>query len=335
MDNKKIFITGGAGYCGSRLVPRLLEQGYKITVYDIMYFGDDFLPKSNPNLNIIAGDIRDIQKIKNACKDHDTFIHLACISNDASFVLDEELSTSINLDAFEPMVIAVKEAKIKRFIYASTSSVYGVSDKPDVKEDHPLVPLTLYNDYKGRCEPLLIKHTNDDFCGVIFRPATVCGYAPRQRLDVSVNILTNYAYHKNKISVFGGDQLRPNLHIKDYCNLVELLLVAPKDKIQNQIFNVGFQNMSIFEIATLVKKVVEEMYPEKGAIDIIRTESDDNRSYHINSDKIKKILNFSPQNTIEDAVKELCEAFQKNLIPDSFDKDIYFNVKRLKKLNAK
>ena len=335
MKSKSIFITGGAGYCGSRLVPKLLANGHKVTVYDIMYFGNDFLPKSNENLNIISGDIRDVDKIKSLCKGHEIFIHLACISNDASFILDETLSTSINLDAFEPMVIAAKKSKIKRFVYASTSSVYGVSDQPDVTEDHPLVPLTLYNDYKGRCEPLLLKHTNDDFCGVIFRPATVCGYAPRQRLDLSVNILTNYAFHKNKISVFGGDQLRPNLNIKDYCNLVELLIEAPKEKIKNQIFNVGFQNMSILEIANLVKKVVEEKYPKKGPIEIIRTKSDDNRSYHINSDKIKKILDFSPKNTIEDAIKELCEAFEKGFIPESFERDIYFNVERLKKLNVK
>ena len=193
MKFKNIFITGGAGYCGSRLVPQLLKSGYKVTVYDIMYFGNEFLPKGNPNLTIIDGDIRDAKKIEISCKGHDVFISLACISNDASFELDEHLSTSVNLDAFEPMVIAAKNAGIKRFIYASSSSVYGVSDKPNVTEDHPLVPLTLYNKYKGMCEPILNKHTNDDFIGVTFRPATVCGYAPRQRLDLSVNILTNHA----------------------------------------------------------------------------------------------------------------------------------------------
>ena len=266
MKFKSIFVTGGAGYVGSSIVPDLLNKNYRVTVYDIMYFGDNFLPKSNHNLNIINWDIRDIQKIEKKCKYHDIFVHLACISNDASFSLDEKLSTSINLDAFEPMVIAAKKSKINRFIYASTSSVYGVSKKPNVTEDHELVPLTLYNKYKGMCEPLLQKHTTEDFTGVVFRPATVCGYAPRQRLDVSVNILTNYAYNKNIITVFGGDQLRPNLHIQDYCNVIELLINAPKDIIQNEIFNVGFQNMSIIKIAELVKNVVEEMFPEKKPI---------------------------------------------------------------------
>ena len=335
MVKKSIFITGGAGYCGSRLIPQLLSKGYKVTVYDAMYFGDNFLPKSNHNLNIINGDIRDIQKIEKKCKYHDIFVHLACISNDASFSLDEKLSTSINLDAFEPMVIAAKKSKINRFIYASTSSVYGVSNKPNVTEDHELVPLTLYNKYKGMCEPLLQKHTTEDFTGVVFRPATVCGYAPRQRLDVSVNILTNYAYNKNIITVFGGDQLRPNLHIQDYCNVIELLINAPKDIIQNEIFNVGFQNMSIMKIAELVKNVVEEMFPERKPIKIVKTESDDNRSYHINSDKIKKILGFVPENTIEDAVRELCLSFKKGLIPNSFEDNIYYNVKRLKELKVK
>ncbi len=333
MKIKSIFITGGAGYCGSRLVPQLLDKGYKVTVYDIMYFGHNFLPK-NKNLKIINGDIRDIIKLKKSCENHDIFLHLACISNDASFQLDEKLSKTINLDCFEPMVIAAKENGIKRFIYASTSSVYGVSDKKNVTEDHPLVPLTLYNDYKGQCEPMLLNNTSNNFEGVIFRPATVCGYAPRQRLDVSVNILTNFAVNKKKIQVFGGDQLRPNLHIQDYCDVVNHLIEAQKDDIQNETFNVGYQNMSINQIAELVKKVVMREFSYK-EIEIFKTDSDDNRSYHINSDKIKQKLNFSPKFSIENAIVELCNAFKKNLLPNSFDDDFYFNVKRLKRIQAK
>src|SRR6202044_1522462 len=158
---EKVLVTGGAGYCGSLLVPQLLNRGYEVTVYDVMFFGDSFLPKDNPNLKIVNGDIRDAQLLAETAKGHDAFVSLACISNDASFELDEKLSTSVNLDAFEPMVLAAKNAGIKRFIYASSSSVYGVSDKPDVTEDHPLVPLTLYNKYKGMCEPLLREHTDD------------------------------------------------------------------------------------------------------------------------------------------------------------------------------
>ena len=335
MKFNKIFITGGAGYCGSHLVPQLLSKGYKVTVYDIMYFGYNFLPKSHPNLTIIEGDIRDTEKMAVVCRNHDAFVSLACISNDASFELDEKLSTSVNLDAFEPMVIAAKKSGIRLFVYASSSSVYGVSDKTNVTEDHPLVPLTLYNKYKGVCEPLLTKHTCDSFVGVIFRPATVCGYAPRQRLDVSVNILTNHAVNKNTITVFGGDQLRPNLHVKDYCDAVELFLEAPNEKIRDEIFNIGYQNMAIIDIAKLVKKVVEKEFPEKGEIGIITTPSDDNRSYHINSDKIKRALGFSPKHSIEEAIHDLCDAFKDGKLPKSFEDDRYFNLKQLKKKQAK
>jgi nucleoside-diphosphate-sugar epimerase len=329
-----VLVTGGAGYCGSLLVPQLLDQGYRVTVYDTMFFGDAFLPKANPNLRVVKGDIRDTAHLAATTAGHDAFVSLACISNDASFELDEALSTSVNMDAFEPMVIAAKKAGVKRFIYASSSSVYGVSDQPDVTEDHPLVPLTLYNKFKGMCEPLLKKHADDGFTGVIFRPATVCGYAPRLRLDLSVNILTNHAINAGKITVFGGSQLRPNLHIQDYCGAVKLFLTAPSEKIQKETFNVGYQNLSIMDIARLVQRVVSKEFPEKGEVAIVTTPSDDLRSYHINSDKIKRVLGYAPRHTIEDAVRDLCQAFRDGRIPDSMNDDQYFNVRRLKRLRA-
>ncbi len=331
---ERVFVTGGAGYCGSRLVPQLLRSGYKVTVYDIMFFGHDFLPKDNPNLIIVTGDIRDTRKLASAMAGHDAVVSLACISNDASFELDEKLSTSVNLDAFEPMVVTAKAAGVRRFLYASSSSVYGVSDEPDVTEDHPLVPLTLYNKYKGMCEPLLNRHIDDDFIGVTFRPATVCGYAPRQRFDLSVNILTNHAVNKNRITVFGGSQLRPNLHIQDYVDAVEMFLEAPAEKIQGEIFNVGYQNLSLMKIAELVKKVVLAEFPDRGDIEIVTTPSDDIRSYHINSSKVTRVLGFQPRHTIEGAVSELCGAFREGKLPNSFEDDVYFNVKRLQRLKA-
>jgi nucleoside-diphosphate-sugar epimerase len=317
---KSVLVTGGAGYVGSLLTPQLLDLGYKVTVYDIMYFGEDFLPKNNRNLEIVRGDIRDVRKLSDALKGVEAVINLACISNDASFELDEKLSTSINLDAFEPMVIAAKQAGAKRFIYASSSSVYGVSEAPDVTEEHPLVPLTLYNKYKGLCEPLLFKHQSPGFVCVTIRPATLCGFAPRQRLDLSVNILTNHAINNGKITVFGGSQ--------------KLLLTLPDGRIAGQVFNAGFQNMSIMEIAQTVKRVVREVFPEKGEIPIVTTPTDDIRSYHVNSDKIQRALGFKPKHTVEDAVRDLCAAFKAGKLPNSMDDTFYFNVRRLKSLKA-
>ena len=325
---KKIFITGGAGYVGSRLVPFLLERGYFVTVFDIMHYSANFLPKDNSKLNVIRGDIRDTNKIKESCKDHDYFLHLACISNDASFVLDEQLSQSVNFDCFEPMVVAAKKNKIKRFIYASSSSVYGISNKKDVTEDHPLLPLTAYNKFKGMCEPLLLKYSSNNFETVIFRPATVCGYGPRMRFDLSVNILTCNAICNNKIRVFGGDQLRPNLHILDYCKAVLMLIEAEKEKVDKEIFNIGYENISINDIAKKIKYILENEYNFKD-IEINIEPSNDNRSYHINSDKIYKVLNFKPNLTIEDAVKEIVEKFKQNVFDKPLTNKIYYNVKTL------
>lgn len=327
----RILIAGGAGYCGSYMVPQLLAKGHDVTVYDTFWFGN-FLPMHHPRIKIILGDIRDADEIEKKAACHDVFIDLACVSNDASFELDEKLSTSINYDAFEPMVLAAKRAGIKRFIYASSSSVYGVSDQPEVTENHPLVPLTLYNKFKGMCEPLLFKHTDKSFTGVIFRPATVCGYSPRMRLDLSVNILTMQAITKGVITVYGGSQKRPNLHIHDYCRVVEELINAPDDLVANQIFNVGAQNLTIMGIALIVRKTVME-YMGKKDIKIITHRSIDKRSYHINSEKIERILDFYPINDVMQAVIDICKAYDNGLFKDH-EADRYYNVRRLKGIRA-
>lgn len=333
MKFRKILITGGAGYVGSMLTENLLDQNYHVTIYDTCYFGKDHLPYKNPNLKIIVGDIRDTNLFKKSCKNIDAVIHLACISNDPSFELDENLSKSINFDCFEPMVIAAKEEGVKRFIYASSSSVYGVSEQNNVTEDHPLVPLTLYNKFKGMCEPLLIKHLDDNFNGVVIRPATICGYTNRCRLDLSVNILTNLAINNKKITVFGGQQKRPNLNVKDMCRLYELLLLTKDDLIQGQIFNAGYQNNTILSLANIVKNRVEKNMGYEN-IEIEISESNDLRSYHINSDKIYNILGFKPEFSIEDAVDSICDAYKKGLLQDSMTNSIYSNVKTMQILNV-
>jgi nucleoside-diphosphate-sugar epimerase len=325
----KVFITGGAGYCGSVLVPFLIQAGHEVTVYDTFWFGAKTLNQDR-NLKIVIGDIRDVSKLKKELPGHEIIIHLACISNDSSFELDEALSTSINLESFEPFVILAKNSGINKFIYASSSSVYGISDKDDVTEDHPLVPLTLYNKFKGQCEPILLEKTSSDFVGIVFRPATVCGYSPRQRLDVSVNIMTNLAINKRKISVFGGLQQRPNLHIQDYAAVVKTLIDAPESKVQGQIFNVGNENLTIDQIALKAKKIVELEFVNSDEIRISHEKSNDARSYHINSDKIFNVLGFRATKTVDEAILELCKAFKLGLLPNSLTDPKYFNVKQLK-----
>lgn len=328
-----VLITGGAGYVGHVLVPRLLANDHSVTVYDTLWYGCR-LP-NNSKLKVIEGDIRDAEKLGTAMEGQDAVLHLACISNDASYELDEDLSKTVNYDCFESIVLAAKNAGVKRFVYCSSSSVYGVSDSPNVTEEHPLVPLTLYNKFKGLCEPILWKHKADDFTCVTIRPATVCGYSPRTRLDLSVNILTNHAVNKGTITVFGGRQMRPNLHVEDMAAAYELMLEAPHEKIHGETFNIGFENHSIADIAKIVKKVVEEEMPEKGEIGIVTTPSNDNRSYHVNSDKISRILGFRAKRTIEDAVRDLARAFHNHLLPNSFDDDRYYNVRTMKKIGAK
>ena len=322
---KNIFITGGAGYVGAVLVPHLLEKDYFVTILDLMIYGDNVLPK-HPNLNPVKGDIRDQVLLKELIPGNDAVIHLACISNDPSFELNPDLGKSINLDAFRPLVDISKRSNVKRFFYASSSSVYGIKDEPNVHEEMELEPLTDYSIFKAECEKILSEYQSDDFTTTTIRPATVCGYSPRQRLDVVVNILTNLAYHKREISIFGGDQLRPNIHIADMVEAYMVLLRAPKEKIAGQIFNAGYENQPVKVIAETVKSVVGE------DVKLITTYSDDNRSYHISSKKIKTELGFEAKHTIRDAVEDLCIAFEKNLLPDSLDDQMYFNIKRMQNL---
>lgn len=326
----RVLVTGGAGYVGCVLIPKLLDAGHHVTVYDLMLFGSDGLLE-HERLRVINGDIRDLEQFSAALNGIEQVIHLACISNDTRFELDSELGKSINYDCFEPMVKAAKAAGVKRFIYASTSSVYGVSDAPEVTEEHPLVPLTDYNKYKGMCEPLLLRHQAPDFTTVVIRPATVCGYSPRMRFDLTVNILTNHAVNKGKITVFGGKQQRPNIHIDDIAELYVKLLEYPDEMIAGETFNAGYQNHTVSELAEMVKKVVEEEVPDAGPITIETTASDDPRSYHVSSKKIAQKLGYTPKRSVEDAVRDLCKALKAGKLPNSLDDDRYVNVRYLKK----
>ncbi len=328
MLEKSVFITGGAGYVGSTLVPRLLSLGYSVTVLDLMIYGENVIDL-HPNLKMVKGDIRDTELLKKAIPGHTNVIHLACISNDPSFELNPDLGKSINLDAFRPLVEITKSSNVKRFIYASSSSVYGVKEEPNVTEDFSLEPLTDYSKFKADCEKILAEYQSENFTTVTIRPATVCGYARRQRLDVVVNILTNLAYHKREISVFGGSQLRPNIHIEDMVDAYMLLLEAPKEKIAGEIFNAGYLNFTVSEIANMVKEVVGEDVLLK------TTPSNDNRSYHISSEKIFQKLGFRAKRSIKQASQDVKEAFEKGLLTDTLNNEYYFNIKRMQNIKLR
>ena len=328
IKNNKIFITGGAGYVGAVLTPYLLNKGYEVTVLDLMIYGENVLQK-NPNLKMIKGDIRNIEILKKELPSHNTLIHLACISNDPSFELNPELGKSINLDAFSPLVDISKKSGINRFVYASSSSVYGIKDEPNVNEKMSLEPLTEYSKFKADCETIKKKNKSNNFIPIVIRPATVCGYSPRQRLDVVVNILTNLAYHKKEISVFGGEQLRPNIHILDMVRAYDYLINAKEELVSGQIFNAGYENQTVNHLASLVKKVIGE------DVKIKYLKTDDNRSYHISSQKIKDVLGFETKKSIEDAIKDLKNAFDTKKLDNTLTNEKYFNIKRMNNLNLK
>lgn len=323
---KNILVIGGAGYVGSVLVPKLIEKGYLVTVFDLFIYGKDTLDE-NKNLKLVNGDIRDIESIKKYVESADAIIHLACISNDPSFELNPKLGKSINLDSFEPLVKLSSKLNVKRFIYASSSSVYGIKEEKNVDEKLSLEPLTDYSKFKVQCEKILQSYTSEKFETVIVRPATVCGYSRRQRLDVVVNILTNLAINKRKIKVLGGDQLRPNIHINDMANIYIKLLEAKKEIVNGEIFNAGYDNFTVKQIALTVKEVIGK------DIEIVTEETNDNRSYHISSNKIYNKLNFTPKYTIKNAINDLKIAFELNKLPNSLSESKYFNIKKMQEID--
>ena len=327
---RSIMVTGGAGYVGSALVPRLLAQGHRVSVLDWYLYGEDLFEehRHNPNLREIKGDIRDVSAVERALEGADAVIHLACISNDPSYDLDPELGKSINADAFRPLVQAAKRARVERFIYASSSSVYGVKADANVTEDLPLEPLTDYSKFKALCERILEEERAPGFTTVSVRPSTVCGYAKRLRLDLVVNILTNHAINKGSIRVTGGDQMRPNIHIDDMVDVYLQLLSESPERIDGEIFNVGSENHTVLEIARIVQRCVGGSIP----IEVVPT--NDPRSYHVSSEKIRKQLGFHPQRSVERAVRDLKAAFDAGRVSDPLNNPMYFNIKRMQETHA-
>jgi nucleoside-diphosphate-sugar epimerase len=328
---KRVMVTGGAGYVGSNLIPKLLAAGYAVTVLDLYIYGDDIFSAylDNPNLREVKGDLRSAETVADALTGCDAVIHLACISNDPSFDLDPGLGKSINYDCFRPLVKAAKDVGVRRFIYASSSSVYGIKPEAEVTEDLPLQPLTDYSKYKALCEDVLNEEAEPGFVTVTLRPATICGYARRLRLDLTVNILTNLAVNKGCITVFGGEQLRPNLHVDDMTDLYVKLLEAPDSAVDRKTWNAGYHNLKVMQIAEMVREKIGDR------VEIVVTPTNDHRSYHVSSARIQKEFGFSAQRTVEDAIVGLKDAFGAGKVPNSMADDRYYNIKRMQSVRLR
>lgn len=329
--NRTVLVTGGAGFVGSKLVPKLISAGYNVKVYDTFWYGKDFFDSliSNNSLELIQGDIRNSDQLKNSLNGCTDVIHLACISNDPSYDLDPKFGEEINFSCFEPMVNNAKSSGVQRFVYASSSSVYGVKEEENVTEKLSLNPLTDYSKYKAMCEPILLEKASNDFVATVVRPATVCGYAPRQRFDLSVNILTNHAINERLIRIFGGDQYRPNLHIDDMCRAYLTLLSQPSHLVNGEIFNIGAENMTIREISEVVASEVGN------PLEVRVENTSDNRSYRVSSDYIKEKIGFIPEFGVREAVQNLKKAFNAGLLLNSLTDSKYFNIKRMNEVLSK
>ena len=307
----KIFVTGGCGYKGHVLIPKLLDRDYEVIAFDLQWFGNYLKP--HKNLEIIKGDVRDIESI--SLSGVDCIIHLSSIANDPCGDLDPKLTWEVSALATMQLADKAKRMGIKRFIYASSGSVYGVKEELQVTEDLELKPISEYNKTKMVGERVLLSY-QDDMVVQIVRPATVCGLSPRMRLDVSVNLLTMQALAKGKITVFGGDQIRPNIHIEDITDLYLHLIDHPEI---TGIFNAGFENISIMDIAKLITKYIP--------VEIEVTPSNDPRSYRINSDKLLS-TGFKPKKKVEDAIREIIEKYHSGELKDE---DHFYNLRWMEK----
>jgi len=327
MKKQTVVVFGGGGYVGSVLVPRLLEDDYKVRVFDTFWYGEEVFAnfRENPDLELIKADIRDVNSVKFALQNAQCVIHLACISNDPSFDLNPELGRFINLESFPPIVESAKSLGINHFIYASSSSVYGIKSEDKVTEQLSLEPLTDYSKFKAMCEEIILEQNSDDFVCTVLRPATVCGVSPRQRFDLSVNILTNHAISSGKITVFGGSQSRPNLDIRDMARAY-LHILQRRDRVAGEIFNVGGENLTLNSIAEKVKLQLGTN------TEIQHKPTDDLRSYRVDSSKILDRIGFKPFYSVDDSINELRNAFKSGAFINSLENSKYFNIKRMKEL---
>ena len=310
-----ILVTGGCGYIGTNLTNRLLDDGYLVTVVDLMWFGNYL--ENHENLIVIKSDIREIDQVP--MKGIDAIIHLANIANDPTGELNPKLTWEVNVLASMLLIEKAIKNGVKQFIYASSGSVYGVKDEPEVTEDLSLLPISDYNKTKMISERVLLSY-HDKIILHIIRPATVCGYSPRMRLDLSVSMLTMQALTKGKITVFGGNQTRPNIHMNDMIG-VYLHFLELGEKVTG-IYNAGFENITILELANKINKHITTK--------VCIEESNDPRSYRQNSDKLIS-TNFNPSFTVDDAIKEIIELYNEGKLTDD---DSYYNIRQMKKIKS-
>ncbi len=297
----KILVTGGSGYKGSVLIPKLLKSGHNVTSFDTNWFGD-YLQVSN-SLTKLKGDIRDLKDL--SLKGFDTIIHLANVANDPAVELNPTMSWEINVLAGHQLIEKAIEENVKHFIFASSGSVYGIKEEEKVTEDLPLVPISTYNKTKMIAERVFISYSNDIKFHSI-RPATVCGLSPRMRLDVAVNLLTFQALTKGKITVLGGNQVRPNIHIDDICD-VYLHLISNYQNIDSGFYNAGFENISILDIAKKIQSKVN--------CEIEIKDSNDPRSYRQDSSKLIE-TGFIPKKNVSIAIDEIIQSYNSGQLSD-------------------
>jgi nucleoside-diphosphate-sugar epimerase len=297
----KILLTGGCGYIGTMLTRALLEDGHEVIVVDAQWFGNHLLPHSA--LQVLKLDTRDVDLIP--LRGVDSVVHLANIANDPGVELNPTLSWEVNVLATQQLADRAVRAGVKQFLFASSGSVYGVKDEPQVTEELTLVPITAYNKTKMVAERVVLSYA-DRMQVHCIRPATVCGYSPRMRFDVSVNMLTWQALKNRKITVFGGTQTRPNIHIDDMVDVYRHFLARPQ--LPSGCYNAGFENISILDIAERVSRTIPA--------DIVVSESNDPRSYRQNSDKLLA-SGFKPRRAVDDAIRDITEHFRSGALVET------------------
>lgn len=329
-----VLVTGGAGYIGSVLTRALLAHGCRVRVLDTRFFGDGLAGLDDPRLENVLGDIRDATLYREALAGVDVVVHLAAVANDPSFDLDPDLGRSVNHACLDHVMRLPRETGARRFVYASSASVYGISEAPEVDESHPLVPVTDYNRYKAKGEELLFPLTADGFETVAVRAATVCGVSPRQRLDLTVNLLTAQAVADGGITVFGGAQYRPNVHIEDLVQVyLRLVLDDRLGPLNAAALNVGHQNLTVADIARRVADTAGTL--TGAAVSVTTTASDDVRSYRLTSRRLARTLGITPRRTVDDACRDVGTAILDGRIADPLTDERLHNVRWMKRRHSR